>query len=129
MNLAATVTKKSLIDYYLECGLSGHFLSVSALLFFGFLWAAVGNPRVFHRFLMPASMLALVIGIFGSASACYSYLRFVPNFDGFDDAVFHLAYIILPLIVGSFLTMLFIVISLVFQFIHRRTLAGLDDRP
>lgn len=35
----------------------------------------------------------------------------------------------LPLIVGSFLTMLFIMISLVFQFIHRRTLAGIDDRP
>ncbi len=132
MNLATIVVRKTLLDYYLECGFSAHLLSVSALLFFGFLWAAVGNPRVFHRFLMPATMLPLAIGIFGCASSYYAGLRSmrlisISISESAFEAFSHWEEGVLPVMAGSFLTMLFIVISLVFQFIHRRLLAGLND--
>ena len=132
MNLAVTVTKKSLIDYYLECGMSASFLAVAVLIFLWILWAAIGNPRVLHRLLMPASLLPILIGVFGSASACYGglrSLRFPPNSGLACEWVIAWEEGMIPLVAGSFLSIVFVLMSLVFQFIHRRTLAGIDDRP
>ena len=130
MSLAFGAPERTLLEYLFECGLSGKFLAVAVLTYFGILWAAVGNPRVFHRLLIPTSTLPFVIGIFGTACFFHSALwsmRNPPNsgiacgwFIPWEEGL-------VPLIAGSFMTMLFIVISLVFQFIHRRLLAGLND--
>ncbi len=131
MNLAAAVTKKSLIDYYMECGLAAHFLAVAVLIYLWILWVAIGNPRALHRLLMPASLLPILIGVFGSASAYYGGLKSLrfPKNSELTNWVTAWEEGMIPLIVGSFLSIVFVLITLVFQFIHRRTLAGLDDTP
>jgi hypothetical protein len=132
MNLAVTVTKKSLIDYCMECGQSGHFLAVAVLVFFWILWMAIGNPRLFHRLLSSAAMLPILIGVFGSAATYYEGIATSrnPPISGIACGLTtHWENGLTPLIIGSFLTIVFNVVNLVFQFIHRRTLAGLDHRP
>ena len=125
----------SIFNYLISGGLPAGLTAVGILLYAGMIWAAIGNPKVFVRFLIPTSFLPLVIGLFGTSLWFYSSFQFLHDSDFnvanrvADEPTVHWASLALPLIVGSFLSIVFIVISLVFQFIHRRTLAGMDDTP
>lgn len=135
MILASISISSAVFDYLIGGGLPAGLTALAVLLYAGAVWAAIGNPKVFVRFLMPCSFLPLVIGLFGTSWWFYSGWQFLS--DSALNAGSRVACgptvrwdsLALPLIVGSFLTMLFIVISLVFQFVHRRIIAGQSDRP
>jgi hypothetical protein len=135
MILATMPISSAVFNYLISGGLPAGLTAVAILLYAGVAWAVIGNPKVFVRFLMPCSFLPLVIGLFGTSWWFYSGWLSLKDSDlnagsrVACELTVHWGSVALPLIVGSFLTMLFIMISLVFQFIHRRTLAGLDDRP
>jgi len=120
--LQALVVRKSYIDYYAECGFSAHFLVLSGILF---LWIAftciltsADKARsLYPRLLIPCSLLPIIIGIFGSSYGLHGALesmRFHPynGANSIGSISYHPEELLLPLIAGSFLSAVFIFLSI-----------------
>ncbi len=115
------VTKRTFLDYYLECGFSAHFIVLSGILF---LWIAficiissvdkVRSP--YPSLLLPCSLLPIIIGMFGSSLGLHTALELMqgPPQEGLSSRP---AELLLPLIAGSFLTAVFVFMSIVIMFL------------
>ena len=114
-------TKRTFINYYLECGFSAHFIALSGILF---LWIAyicilssVDQARSpYPRLLFPCSLLPITIGIFGSSLGLHAALELMQGSprEGLSSRP---AELLLPLIAGSFLTAVFVFMSIVIMFL------------
>jgi hypothetical protein len=112
---AARVVEKTFIDYYKDCGSSGHVLALSLILFLGILFAASRHPRNFSRLLLPGSFFPLVAGIYGTTSHLTPLLYPASGIAAsyYEHTVMECMY---PVIAGSFLSMLFLLLTLIVLF-------------
>lgn len=119
----AIIQGKTWMDYYMESRPSAHFIAFAALVY---LWLfflcglriAQNRPAVYFQLLLPCSLLPLVIGICGTSITLQSYLGFIPS--PHSDLVWRLAEVLSPLIAGSFLTALFLLMTLMILFFQKR---------
>jgi len=130
MNGIGIYPKKTIIDYYMECGNSAHFITLAAILFLWILYLcaqrnSVRAGKVYYQLLLPCSILPIVIGVFGSAIGLYEILDFAqsPQAAYGDGGSYHTAEVLIPLVAGSFLTGVFLFLTMVTWFI-RGSIAG-----
>jgi hypothetical protein len=127
MIAAPIISKKTLIDHYLECGDVAPFLGLSAILFLWLLficglWVLRKQPSFHFQLLLPCALLPVMIGLFGSSLGLYEVLDFKPS-PYACEAIFRPAEAVLPLLAGSFLSTCFLSLSLVILFIKGSALA------
>lgn len=77
----------------------------------------------FHfQLLLPCAFLPVVIGLFGSSLGTYQILDYRPSAIA-CDVIFRPAEVLAPLIVGSFVSMCSLFVSLILLFIQGRNLS------
>jgi len=131
MAIARPISKKTWIDQYMECGAVAPYLGLSTILFLWLVYVCalkvLRKQSSFHfQLLLPCAFLPVTIGLFGSSLGTYQILDYRPSAIASTiacDVIFRPAEVLIALIVGSFVSMCSLVLSLVLLFIQGITLA------
>jgi hypothetical protein len=123
------MVQKTFLDYYMECGSSAHFIALSVILFIGALCATFKRPVLFNRLLLPSSVLPIILGIYGCSSNLQRVLTNMLSSGVLDPSPWQAgaAECLQPLVFGSFLSGMFVVITLISLFILRNAIAEVAD--
>lgn len=99
--------------------MSAHVFVLSVILFCGFFCAAFRSPLLFGRLLLPTSVLPIIAGIYSSATNLQTFLENGSPSGVSESAPWGgmVAECLQPLIVGSSLSGVFVVMSLIGLFL------------
>ena len=111
------IAPKSVVDYYRECGGSAHFIVLSVILFIAVALHVVSKKKENSVWLIvPYAILPFIIGICGTSFYLQRFLTSMLSRIG-DQAPWqqNLAECLYPIVAGSFLSALFIILIPVIQ--------------
>lgn len=104
--------QKSFVDYYHECGGCAHFIVLSVILFIAVALHVVSKKKNSGSFIVPCSILPLIIGICGTSFYLQRFLTSMLSHSD-DQARWqrNMTECLHPIVAGSFLSALFIILT------------------
>jgi len=128
MEIDDPIRRVTWLDHYTVWIPFSHFMLFSAIVFLCIVVAVFKSPRVYFRLIVPASALPLVIGILGSAFGLQMSLVYnIGNINSEGPPLPEsIADGLHPLVVGSSLSGVFILITLFVLFVVRHSI---NDSP
>jgi hypothetical protein len=125
MEIDAPIRRETWLDHYASAIPFSHLMVVTIVIFLCVVIAVFKNPRVYFRLMTPASALPIMIGILGTAYGLKMWLSYY-GFDLNGDPApwnVNVSYALTPLVMGSSLSGLFILITLFVLFVVRHSIS------